>query len=53
MLKIEEILEKIRSPHADLVYVAAGYTKADMICDIEAWWQHHQDFVDADVDLKF
>ena len=34
-MTLREIIEKIRSRHADLIYVAKEYTKADLIRDLE------------------
>jgi hypothetical protein len=35
MTSLTGIIERLRSPHADKVFVAAGYTKADLIDDLE------------------
>lgn len=32
---IHEIIQRLRSTHADLVYVAKDYSKAELIMDLE------------------
>ena len=34
-MTLRQIIEKIRSRHSDLIYVAKEYTKADLIRDLE------------------